>query len=256
MRQKTRRGGAKKPDGKMRTVRQLLGPRNVKSEAAKRGFKAEKLMTTQPNVKAAFEEYFKKPIVSAGLGIHGRKADVILTFEDGTNAKIQNKNGESGFHQFQRLPLDRFYEPFREQIGSMVQCRFADKGVTKTRKNRDICAPFVGTPRQPTIAEAKELIQQTLYGLEPENAPDYLTNTIIKNGTIISLNIIPMKEFATEVDKRIILPTVKEGGTVIDLGGGFTIQFHGSHLGDDNPDHPQVKFAPPKTSPYSYQTIL
>lgn len=241
--------------GKMMTIRQFFGPRNEKSVAAKTGFNAEKLLTTQPTIRSALERYFKKQIRATALGIHGKKADVVLTFEDNSIEKIQNKNGESGFHQFQRLPIDRFYGPFREQIGSMVQCRFTDKGVTKTRKNRDICTAFVGTPRQPTIEEAKELIHQTLYGLEPENAPTYLTNTIIKNGEITSLKIISMKDFITEVDKRVILPNVKEGGTVIDLGGGFTIQFHGSHVGDDNPDHPQVKFAPPK-DPYSYETIL
>ena len=253
---KTKRGGTKNSKDKMRTIRQLFSPRNIKSEAAKSGFKAEILMTTQLNVKAAFESYFKKNIRSSTLGIHRKKADVVITFDDGSKAKIQNKNGISDFHQFQRLPLERFYEPFREQIGSMIQCRFVDKGITETRKKRPICSPFVGTPRQPTIEEAQELIHQALHGLEPDNSPTHLTNTIIKNGEITSLKITSMEDFMAEVDKRVILPTVKEGGTVIDLGGGFTIQFHGSHIGDNNPDDPQVKFTPPKTKPYPFETIL
>jgi len=221
---------------------------------ARTGFRAEKLMTTQPNVIAALSKYFGEPI-DIKLGIHGKKADICVSLPK-DEKKLQNKNGDSDFHQFGRLSIDQLYEPFRELEASLIPHRFLNKGITKTRKNRPIYTPFTGSPRQPTVEDAKMLILQTLKGLDPNHEPTHLTNTMVVNGVITTLKIISLDVFIEEVNKRVITPVVKSSGTVVDLGAGFTIQFHGSHLGDDNPDHVQVKFDPSTTDPYPFETII
>jgi hypothetical protein len=237
----------------MSDLQHFLLPRPAKGEGARRGFKAENLLSTR---RSDFERHFNKEIDTIELGIHGGKSDVIIRFKDGAETKLQNKNGDSDFHQFQRLPIDRFHEPFREVIASLIQRRFLDHGVTETRKGRPIHAHFADPPRMPTLEDAKELLRLTLFGSHSANAPTCLTKTKVDNGQIVSLEIIPMQTFFETACERLKVPEVKSGGTVIDLGGGFTIQFHGSHKGDDNPDHVQVKFTASKEVIYPFETIL
>jgi hypothetical protein len=232
------------------SLRHFLRPRPHKGQGARMGNLAERLMGT---LRPVFEGFFNKDIDTIGLGVHGRKADVIIQFKDGTAEKLQNKNGESDFHQFQRLPIERFHGPFRELMASLIQRRFLDHGVTTTRTGRPIYPHFADPPRMPTLEDAKELLRLTLFGSDTANAPTYLTKTKVVNGQITSLAIIPMQKFFEEACSRLKVPEVTSGGTVVDLGGGFTIQFHGSHKGDDNPDHVQVKFA---ASVYPFETIL
>ena len=61
------------------------------SLVAKNGFRAEVAICLQENIKQSLELYFNSPIKCL-TRIHGKKYDIKIEFENGTEAKTQNKD--------------------------------------------------------------------------------------------------------------------------------------------------------------------
>ena len=68
---------------------------SANSLVAKNGLRAEVAFCSQKNIKQSLELYFNSPIKCLKR-IHGKKYDIKIEFENGTETTIQNKDGTPG----------------------------------------------------------------------------------------------------------------------------------------------------------------
>ena len=64
--------------------------RSKNATIAKNGFEAEKSIVLQEDVKETMETYFQSPIIRI-TRVHGKKYDLLLTFENGTKRLYKTK---------------------------------------------------------------------------------------------------------------------------------------------------------------------
>jgi hypothetical protein len=69
---------------------------SIQSQVAKNGIKAEKLLLVNADAKSVLQTYFGKNIQRIVPVRGGKKSDIMITFEDGEHARLQNKNGTGG----------------------------------------------------------------------------------------------------------------------------------------------------------------
>ena len=203
------------------------------SETATRGNRAEDLICSQPNVKAAFESYFGKS-VTAILKVPGRKkSDNELVFTDGSRIMIQNKNGDNarGFSVDRRDVCD---------LTSDVNCRNL---ISRLCLKKEL---GLGTASAVDKEESERIITVALLGSENDFKPLYFCHTIIKDDTITNLSICPTASFIDYMKKE-IYPTMVSKKTCVHLSPSFYLQRKGGGKTDAKPDHIQTKWKQGKT---------
>ena len=191
---------------------------------AKNGFEAEKSIVLQEDVKETMETYFQSPIIRI-TRIHGKKYDLLLTFENGTKTTVQNKDGcgKGRGWSVDRRSLDLFKD---EKLIVLLTSLCIMKGK--------------GTER-PLVLDAisKKVIQMCMLGDDP---PVYFTHTTSNkgNGRIKTMSICrtdTLMEFMYGTLYENMLPK----RTCVHLNPNCYLQRKGSKK-DTRADDIQMKF--------------
>jgi len=183
----------------------------IQSNAALRGYSAEKLVCTQKTFQTALAVYFGKPIKSICRITGNKKSDNKVKFEDGSSLNLQVKNGTSKAHHVDRRPIERVPECIRSMTNSICLLRIDD---------------FVYTI--PTLEQWIECINELFLGTEEEFVPDYLILTEVNDTDIVSAYIESIPNFMKCV-KNNAFDNIRVGdrGHTITGGPEFALQRRG-----------------------------
>jgi len=198
------------------------------AQTARLGFKAEEVLTTLPAVAAAFATYFTKPVKAVVKAPHGKKTDVIVQFTDGTNTRIQNKNGNNqrGFSVDRRDGAD---------LTTSETCRSLIDTVCLKRGG-----PAAHRPSVSSITSL-QMVDTCFLGDDTDWAPDYITHTQMKDGTLQHMAICSMPEFVKALKAEIYAEVVPKR-TCVHLSPSIYLQRKGGGKTDKKPDQIQTKW--------------
>ena len=195
------------------------------SNIAKNGFRAEKQICLQENVKRSLETYFKKHIKEFQCVIR-KKYDILIKFEDDSTTTIQNKDGGGG----------RGWSVDRRSVSKYENVEFITLLNTLCLK--------VGSEK-PSICKsvATKSITTCLLGDSKEERPQYFTHTTSDkiSGKILEIGICDTNtliHFITNEQYSEVVPKK----TCVHLSPSIYLQRKGGGKTDHHPDDIQMKF--------------
>ena len=204
---------------------------------ARKGNAAERHMCEQVEPKQKLEAYFGKPISSMRLVSGKKKSDIEIVLEDGTIARLQNKEGggeasrgwSADRRSVDRMPMD----DAGKQLLSVV------------------CLKKEGE-RPVDVARPPSLIRDLLLGTDPNTMPTHFTHTEFDTETnkIRQLSIAPAETVLTALEDM-AHPHLVAKRTCVHIAPGMYLQRKGGGVHDSAPDDIQlkiVKFPPVMTS--------
>ncbi len=152
------------------------------STTATNGIRAENVLCSQDDIKSCLETYFGLPIKSL-TRITGKKFDIKVVFENGTETTIQNKDGKGGGRGFSvdRRNVEKFNH---DQLIILLKRLCLKQGTVKPIISNNI---------------SKNVINMCILGTNEEDSPRYFTHTTSnkKTGQIISLSICTIDSLMT-----------------------------------------------------------
>jgi len=195
------------------------------AQTARLGFKAEEVLTTLPAVATAFAAYFAKPVQAVVKAPHGKKTDIIVQFTDGTNTKIQNKNGDNqrGFSVDRRDGVD---------LTESTACRDLIAAV---------CLKKGGTRPTVDATTSLQMVDTCFLGNDVTWTPNYITHTQMKDGALQHIAICPMPTFVAALKAEIYAEMVPKR-TCVHLSPSIYLQRKGGGKTDKRPDQIQTKW--------------
>ena len=195
------------------------------SLVAKNGFQAEKELCSQENIKQALEGYFGLPIKSLKR-IHGKKYDIKIEFENGTETTIQNKDGKGNNRGWSvdRRKVDGFKD---EPLTTLLRTLCLKQGTEK---------PVIDG----TIS--KNVIAMCILGVT-ESEPEYFTHTISNKTTrkIVSIGICRTVDLIRVIYEE-LYKIMEPKRTCVHLSPSFYLQRKGGGKKDAKPNDIQMKF--------------
>ena len=210
------------------------------SLVAKNGFRAEVAMCSQENIKQSFELYFDSTIKCL-TRIHGKKCDIRIEFENGTETTIQNKDGggKGRGWSVDRRKVDAFKD---ERLTTLLKTLCLKQGTEKPIISNNI---------------SKNVITMCILGSSIEEYPKYFTHTISdkSSGNIISMSICPtdtLMEFMYGELYKVMEPK----RTCVHLNPNCYLQRKGGGKKDHAPDNIQMKFRFTETVEKLFTTIF
>lgn len=207
----------------------LLIESSKNSQVAKNGYRAEIAFTLQENIKQSLESYLKLPIINL-TRVHGKKYDIKLKFEDGTETTIQNKDGDGGNRGFSvnRRKAEAFNN---EQLTILLRTQCLKQGTEKPVISSEI---------------SKNVINMCMLGVIEEESPKYFTHTKSdkKTGQIISMSICPTEKLIAFLHNELypVMDTMPPKRTCVHLSPNCYLQRKGGGKKDHAPDDIQMKF--------------
>ena len=217
------------------------------SIVASTGNKAEVLLCSQANVKAALELHFGKPIKQITQISGRKKADNLIEFEDGTRIPVQNKNG----------PCDgRGHSVDRRKVSLLT-----NEGGLHTLLER-VClkkeSATVTTAAIPkTVSELCGSL--CLLGSDEVVKPQYFLHTTMdaEASRILTLSIVKTETFMDRL-KADMFPVMETKKTCVHLSPNLYFQRKGGGATDHSPDDIQTKlrFSPKPSKAIPHPTDL
>lgn len=199
-------------------------PISKNSIVAKNGFRAEVAFCFQENIKQSLEAYFNLPIQCL-TRIHGKKSDIKIKFEDGTETTTQNKDGDGKGRGWSvdRRKVDAFND---EQLTTLLKTLCLKQGTEKPILSDSI---------------SKNVIDMCILG--KEECPKYFTHTTSDKckGNIISMSICPTDTLMAFMHEKLYKEMVTKR-TCVHLSPNCYLQRKGGEKKDANPDNIQMKF--------------
>jgi len=215
----------------------------AQAKGAADGFKAERVLATQPNVKVALGAYFGKHIMEIQV-ISGKKSDVIVHFADGSKTTAQIKNftnpnmAKWPFHQTNRRWLKDLPPEFQGIASHVCLGQPKNRGRLKGLTRKEFLSPYV----TPTAEDSKRLARLILLGNEEDWAPQHMILTVMTGGVIQRLWIEPMDSFLGAVDSVTYpTPQLGEEGTSLFICPEISMQRKGGDKGKPSADQMQFK---------------
>lgn len=193
---------------------------------AKNGFRAEKGICEQPDVKQALEVYFQTPITGIEK-IHGKKADIKILFANGTVSTTQNKDGDG---------KGRGWSVDRRKVES-----FNDAALITLLKT--LCLKQ-GTEKPNVAADiSKTVLQRCMLGENEHEWPTYFTHSKSDKttGQIISLGICKTDVLMAFMVTQLYAVMLTKR-TCVHLSPTVYLQRKGGGKKDHAPDNIQMKF--------------
>ena len=163
----------------MEMVEMIPSPQSKNSLVAISGNRAEDILCSSSSLLETLgSTYFGKTIIKCEKITGRKKSDLLMTFDDGTQALSQLKNGTGGGRgwSFDRRQVDKL--PTHDGVKDLL---------------RSVCLKS-GSERN-VVANDKELLQQLLLGDEETLRPQYYIHTNVQDGIIVSLSICSTSEF-------------------------------------------------------------
>jgi hypothetical protein len=223
-------------------MEEIVNPISKNSIVAKNGFRAEVAICSQENIKQSLETYFNLPIQCL-TRIHGKKSDIKIKFEDGTETTAQNKDGDGKGRGWSvdRRKVDAFND---EQLTILLKTLCLKQGTEKPILSDSI---------------SKNVIDMCILGTE--ECPKYFTHTTSDKckGNIISMSICPTDALMAFMHEKLYKEMVTKR-TCVHLSPNCYLQRKGGGKKDANPDNIQMKFRftkeiEPLFTPIFMQTI-
>jgi len=196
------------------------------SLVAKNGFQAEKELCSQENIKQALEKYFELPIQCLKR-IHGKKSDIKIEFENGTETTIQNKDGKGN---------NRGWSVDRRKVDG-----FKDEPLTTLLKT--LCLKQGTEKPDIDVAISKNVIAMCILGVTESEYPNYFTHTISNKTTrkIVSISICRTDDLIRVIYEE-LYKIMEPKRTCVHLSPSFYLQRKGGGKKDAKPNDIQMKF--------------
>lgn len=188
------------------------------------GNRAEDLVCSSANVLEALgSRYFNKKITKCEKIDGRKKSDLLVTFDDGSQTKIQLKNGNGGGRgwSFDRRSLDAM--PTNESIKELV---------------RVVCLKSDGERK--LIPNDKSLLSALLLGHDDRTKPDHFIHTTTKDGKITSLLACSVHAFMDNVLNN-AYENCNSKRTCVHLTPLIYLQRKGGGKADHSPNDIQAK---------------
>jgi hypothetical protein len=195
---------------------------------ASNGFRAERMLCVQRNVKEALQNHFSKPICSIE-DIKGRKkSDNQILFEDTTRLRIQNKDGQIGGRGFS---VNR----------GEAQTYTSDKDVHTLLKN--VCLKEGSVRPEVSNSMGRLLLDQCFLGSAEDFKPQYFLHTKSdkQTGIITSLSICDTESFMEEMYTS-MYPNLVPKRTCVHINPYVYLQRKAGGTADHSPNQIQAKF--------------
>jgi hypothetical protein len=215
----------------------------AQAKGASDGFKAERVLATQPNVKEALGSYFGKHIAEIQV-ISGKKSDVVVYFDDCTKTTAQIKNftnpnmAKWPFHQTNRRWLKDLPPEFQGIASHICLGQPKNRGRLKGLTRQEFLSPYI----LPTAVDSKNLARLILLGTEVDWAPQHMILTVMTDGKIQRLWAEPMVSFMAAVDSAMYpTPQLGEEGTSLFICPEISMQRKGGDKGAASADQIQFK---------------
>jgi hypothetical protein len=232
----------------------------AQAKGASDGFKAERVLATQPNVKEALGSYFGKHIAEIQV-ISGKKSDVVVYFDDCTKTTAQIKNftnpnmAKWPFHQTNRRWLKDLPPEFQGIASHICLGQPKNRGRLKGLTRQEFLSPYV----LPTAVDSKNLARLILLGTEVDWAPQHMILTVMTDGKIQRLWAEPMVSFMAAVDSAMYpTPQLGEEETSLFLCPEISMQRKGGDKGAASADQIQFKlyFDGETIARHNYQELM
>lgn len=191
---------------------------------ARSGFSAEELLCRSTDIlRSIGREYFHKEIVNCEKIKGNKKSDVLITFQDGTQTRVQLKNGTGGGRgwSFDRRSVDLL--PITDEAKELI---------------RVVCLKKSGERKD--VAKDENLIKTLIFGTDDENKPEHFIHTTVENGKIVQIGICSASEFIDTVLKD-IYETVCAKRTCVHITPLIYLQRKGGGTADHSPNDIQAK---------------
>jgi hypothetical protein len=232
----------------------------AQAKGASDGFKAERVLATQPNVKEALGSYFGKHIAEIQV-ISGKKSDVVVYFDDCTKTTAQIKNftnpnmAKWPFHQTNRRWLKDLPPEFQGIASHICLGQPKNRGRLKGLTRQEFLSPYI----LPTAVDSKNLARLILLGSEVDWAPQHMILTVMTDGKIQRLWAEPMVSFMAAVDSAMYpTPQLGEEETSLFLCPEISMQRKGGDKGAASADQIQFKlyFDGETIARHNYQELM
>jgi hypothetical protein len=213
------------------------------AKGAADGFKAERVLAQQANVKPSLSAYFGKTVLEIQV-ISGKKSDVVIVFADGSKTTAQIKNftnpnmAKWPFHQTNRRWLKDLPAEFQGIASHVCLGQPKNRGRLKGLTRQEFLSPYV----LPTAENSKSLARLVLLGSEVDWAPRHMILTLMTGGVIQRLWAEPMVSFLASIDSAMYpTPEMGEEGTSLFLCPEISMQRKGGDKGAASADQIQFK---------------
>ena len=213
------------------------------SQTAKSGFKAEEIFRTDETIKRALETYFHANITHMEK-IQGKKYDTIVTLNDNTTIKIQNKKienlGGRGDSFDRRHICDTFANRFIRKYLTLLSLIRRSK--TETSMSEDQKRDFIQLCNR-HLTDIKQYIKKTLLGADGEENQYWCIMKTDKNFAKIELFMLSSQKLYDFICDSIKIDIkMKKNGTCLHVSPYISLQRKGGGNTDHSPNHIQAKF--------------
>lgn len=236
----------------------MLQSLSKNSLTARSGFQAERVAVADPRFKPVYETYFQKSITDMKVVGGGEKYDIIVSFSDGTNARVQNKKVES---------LGGRGDSFdRRKIGSTFENQFIRKYLTLLSLIRKGKRQTHMTPEQKkdfialcnkNLQDVKQYLKKTFMGEAGKENQYWSIMKTDRQFNNIELYMVTTQRFYEYLENRIKIDiSLKSNGTCLNLSPDIYLQRKGGEKTDKSPNDIQAKLKIDQNMLNLFQRIL
>lgn len=169
-------------------------------------------------------QYFNKKIVKCKKITGNKKSDILITFDDDSQATIQVKNGNGG---------GRGWSFDRRSVNDLPTTNHSIKELTQI-----VCLKQDGE-RKETVNDT-EMIKRLLLGDDERTKPEYFIHTNVKNGKIESLSVCTVALFIEKILEE-VYEKCNSKKTCVHLSPLIYLQRKGGGKADHSPNDIQAK---------------
>lgn len=194
------------------------------SIVARSGFSAEDLLCKSTHILHCLStHYFQKPIAKCEKIRGHTKSDLLFTFEDGSHARAQLKNGTGGGRgwSFDRRPVENL--PVSQDAKELI---------------RSVCLRSGGERK--AVPMDTSMLRMLLLGENTDYQPEHYIHTTIHNNNITAISACPTDTFLNAILKD-AYDTFLAKKTCVHLTNRIYLQRKGGGKADHAPDHIQAK---------------
>ena len=226
----------------MQSLKIMIQTLSNNAVTARSGFQAERIAVADPRFKAAYETYFQKSISDMKV-VTGEKYDILVSFSDGTNARVQNKKVESlggrGDSFDRRKIRDTFTNQFIRKYLTLLS--LIRKGKRQTYMTPEQKKDFIALCNK-NLQDVKQYLKKTFMGEAGKENQYWSIMKTDKNFTNIELYMVTTQKFYEYLEKRIKIDiSLKSNGTCLNLSPDIYLQRKGGEKTDKSPNDIQAK---------------
>jgi hypothetical protein len=223
-------------------LKRMIQPISNNAATARSGFQAERIAVTDARFKAAYERYFQKSISEMKV-VSGEKYDIIVSFSDGTQARVQNKKVESLGGRGDSFDRRRIGATFENQFirQYLTLLSLIRKGKRQTHMTPEQKKDFIVLCNK-NLDDVKKYLKKTLMGEVGKENQYWSIMKTDKTFTNVELYMVTAQRFYEYLVSRIKIDiSLKSNGTCLSLSPDIYLQRKGGEKTDKSPNDIQAK---------------